>query len=234
MVIRQEKSPISRRHLVASSKALLLACCISVERVLQACSRTAFTSALIQPVNGSRHLGTPFKFAKMILEKQYQSCFIKQMTYCSSSYSRSQSHSHPYQYEYRYSYTTQNGQVDNRTVSLPTDCFDRFISYAPRQTISQQNFMKVVQAIMMGSNATDCDIREAFSILDTDRSGTLDVSELAKVIPAIMPGTTSNTLYTMIRRYDKNGDNTLNLNEFIRLVKGDLGRDIVYRDVLMI
>ncbi|CAF1086780.1 unnamed protein product [Rotaria magnacalcarata] len=154
------------------------------------------------------------------------------MTYSSSSYSRSYSNS--YQYEYQYSYTTQSGQVDNRSVSLPTDCFDRFISYAPRQAITQQSFMKVVQTIMMGSKATDRDIREAFSILDTDGSNTLDVRELAKVIPAIMPGTTSNTLSTMIRRYDKNGDNTLNLSEFTRLIKGDLGRDLVYRDVIMI
>ncbi|CAM4750364.1 unnamed protein product [Rotaria magnacalcarata] len=152
------------------------------------------------------------------------------MNYSSSSYSRS----HSYQYKYQYSYTLQSGQVDTRSISLPTDCFDRFISYAPRHTISQQSFMKVVQTIMMGSNATDRDIHEAFSILDTDGSGTLDVSELAKVIPAIMPGTTSNTLYTMIRRYDKNSDNALNLNEFTRLVKGDLGRDLVYRDVLII
>ncbi|CAF3628752.1 unnamed protein product [Rotaria sp. Silwood1] len=87
---------------------------------------------------------------------------------------------------------------------------------------------------MMGSDSTDDEIGEAFNILDADGSGQLDVNELAKVIPAIMPDTSLDTLPTMIRRYDKNYDNQLNLNEFTRLIRGGIGRDIVYRDVLMI
>jgi len=154
------------------------------------------------------------------------------MAYCSSSYSYESQYD--YQYEYQCSYTYESGQVDTRSVSLPRDCFDRFISYEPEHEISQQDFMKVVKVIMMGSDATDDDIHEAFAILDADGSGHLDVSELAKVIPAIMPDTTFNTLCIMVRRYDKNWDNELNLNEFTRLIKGDLGRDLVYRDVLMI
>ncbi|CAF3294190.1 unnamed protein product [Rotaria socialis] len=160
------------------------------------------------------------------------------MSYSSSSYSHSTSHSHSqsysYQYEYQYSYTSQSGQVGTRSVSLPTDCFNRFISCAPRHAISQQNFMKVVQVIMMGSKASDSDIRQAFAILDADGSGTLDTAELAKVIPAIMPGATCDTLPTMIRRYDTNCDKVLNLNEFTSLVKGNLGRDVVCTDVHMI
>ncbi|CAF4084189.1 unnamed protein product [Rotaria sordida] len=85
----------------------------------------------------------------------------------------------------------------------------------------------------MGPDSTDDEIHEAFTILDADNSGQLDVNELAKVIPAIMPDTTLDTLHTMIRRYDKNYDNQLNLNEFTRLIKGGIGRDVVYRDVLM-
>ncbi|CAM4836274.1 unnamed protein product, partial [Rotaria magnacalcarata] len=127
-----------------------------------------------------------------------------------------------------------SGQAGTRSVSLPKDCFDRFISFAPQRAISQQNFMKVVQVIMMGSKATDSDIRQAFTILDADGSGTLDMKELSKVIPAIMPGATCDTLPTMIRRYDKNCDNILNLNEFTGLVKGNLGRDVVCTDVHMI
>ncbi|CAF2640817.1 unnamed protein product [Rotaria sp. Silwood2] len=86
----------------------------------------------------------------------------------------------------------------------------------------------------MGPDSTADEIREAFHILDADGSGQLDVNELAKVIPAIMPSATLDTLPTMIRRYDKNYDNQLNLNEFTRLVRGGIGRDIVYRDVIMI
>ncbi|CAF0953083.1 unnamed protein product [Rotaria magnacalcarata] len=152
------------------------------------------------------------------------------MTYSSSS----SSYSHSYQYDYQFSFTSQSGQLDTRSTSLPRDCYDRYSSYEPRCAISEQNFMEVVEVIMMGSNADDCDIHRAFDILDADASGTIDVRELAKVIPAIMPGTTCDTLSSIIRRYDKNCDNKLNVNEFTRLVKGDLGRDLVYRDVLMI
>jgi len=146
----------------------------------------------------------------------------------------SSSYSYNYQYEYSYNYTSSSGQVDTRTVSLPTDAFDRFLTFKPQQAISHNGFMKVAQVIMMGSNSSDEDINEAFAILDADGSGQLNVSELAKVIPAIMPGTTLASLGQMIRRYDRNCDNQLNLNEFTRIIKGGLGRDLVFQDILMI
>ncbi|CAF1281538.1 unnamed protein product [Rotaria sordida] len=94
--------------------------------------------------------------------------------------------------------------------------------------------MKVANVIMLGPDSSDDEIREAFHIIDADGSGQIDVNELAKVIPAIIPDATLDTLPQRIRRYDKNYDNQLNLNEFTRLVKGGIGRDIVYRDVLTI
>lgn len=139
-----------------------------------------------------------------------------------------------YVYKYEYSYTYDNGVADNRSISLPRDCYDRYTSCVPRCTMSQQNFMKVVQVIMMGSCSTSQKIHEAFYILDADGSGTLDVNELSKVIPAIIPGTTYETLRALIRRYDKNFDNRLNLNEFTRLIMSGLGRDLVYRDIIRI
>jgi hypothetical protein len=148
------------------------------------------------------------------------------MSSSSSSWSSSSS--------YSYSYTSSSGQASTRAVSLPTDAFDRFMAFTPRRAISQDGFMKVAQVIMMGSNSSDEDIREAFDILDADGQGQLDVSELAKVIPAIVPGTTLETLGQLIRRYDNNFDNQLNLKEFTRLIKGGLGRDLVFRDLVMI
>jgi hypothetical protein len=135
---------------------------------------------------------------------------------------------------YSYSYTSSSGQASTRVVSLPTDAFDRFLAFTPQRAISQNGFMKVSEVIMMGSNSSDEDIREAFNILDADGSGQLDVSELAKIIPAILPGTTLETLGQMIRRYDNNFDNQVNLKEFTSLIKGGLGRDLVFRDLVMI
>jgi Ca2+-binding EF-hand superfamily protein len=135
---------------------------------------------------------------------------------------------------YSYSYTSSSGQVSTRAVSLPTDAFDRFMAFTPQRAISQDGFMKVAQVIMMGSNSSDEDIREAFHILDADGSGHLDVSEFAKIIPAILPGSTVETLGEMIRRYDKNFDNQINLKEFTSIIKGGLGRDLVFRDLVMI
>lgn len=152
------------------------------------------------------------------------------MYYSSSS---SYSYEYSYEYEYNYSYTYDSGEVCNRSVSIPIDCFDRFNTYKPQQAITQQKFMKVVRVIMNGPNSCDAEIREAFNILDADGSGKLSVCELSKVIPAIIPGTTLNTLNTIIRRYDKNGDNQLNLCEFTNLIKRGIGRDVVYRDIMI-
>lgn len=137
-----------------------------------------------------------------------------------------------YQYDYEYNDPDDEGEDEPccRSVSLPKDCYNRFQSYKPQQPITQRNFMKVVQIIMNGPNSTDADISEAFQILDADGSGKLSVSELSKVIPAIMPGADFDTLSTIIRRYDKNYDNQLDFNEFSRLVRHGIGRDVVYRD----
>lgn len=146
----------------------------------------------------------------------------------------SSSYSYNYQYEYSYNYTSSSGQSSTRAVSLPTDAFDRFMTFTPQRAISQNGFMKVAQVIMMGSNSSDEDIREAFDILDADGSGHLDVSEFAKIIPAILPGTTLETLGQMIRRNDNNFDNQINLKEFTSIIKGGLARDLVFRDLVMI
>ncbi|CAF2640840.1 unnamed protein product [Rotaria sp. Silwood2] len=87
---------------------------------------------------------------------------------------------------------------------------------------------------MLGPDSSDDDIREAFHMIDADGSGQIDVYELAKVIPAILPDATLDTLPTIIRRYDKNYDNQLNLREFTQLIRGGIGRDIVYRDIYTI
>ena len=138
-----------------------------------------------------------------------------------------------YVYEYAVTYTTNAGQVYNRNISLPRDSYARFISYNPHRAITEPQFMKVVGVIMRGAASTDQEIREAFAILDTDNSGQIDVCELGKVTPAIIPGTTIDTVRSLIRRVDSNFDNRLNLTEFARLIRGGFGRDLVYRDIVL-
>ena len=152
-----------------------------------------------------------------------------------SSSSSSSSYSYSYSYSSRSSSSSSSSsQASTRTVTMPVDAFDRFVGFAPRKAITQNSFMKVAQVIMMGSSSSDEDIIEAFHILDADGSGQLDLGELAKVIPAIIPGTDLQTLGQTIQQYDANFDNQISLQEFINLVKGGLAQNIVFRDVLTI
>ncbi|CAF4364671.1 unnamed protein product [Rotaria magnacalcarata] len=54
------------------------------------------------------------------------------------------------------------------------------------------------------------DIPEAFNLLDTDHSGTIDMDELA-----------ASVYYS-----DENNDHKLNLKEFTTFIKQGVGRDI--------
>ncbi|CAF1408678.1 unnamed protein product [Didymodactylos carnosus] len=79
---------------------------------------------------------------------------------------------------------------------------------------------------MMGPQASQ-DIPEAFRLLDTDRSGTIDIGELAAFMPVIRPEATPYMLLHHVEKVDKNGDYKLNYDEFNALVLAGVGRDIV-------
>ena len=89
-----------------------------------------------------------------------------------------------------------------------------------------ESFTKVLRPFMMGKFASD-DIPEAFHTLDKDRSGTIDIGELAIILPAIVPDINPHILLHQVQKVDKNFDYKLNLQEFTDLLNQGIGRDIV-------
>jgi len=78
---------------------------------------------------------------------------------------------------------------------------------------------------MLVHHAAD-DIPEAFRLLDTDHSGTIDIGELAAFMPVIVPDGNPHMLLHHVQKVDKNHDYKFNLAEFTELIKHGVGRDI--------
>jgi Ca2+-binding EF-hand superfamily protein len=55
-----------------------------------------------------------------------------------------------------------------------------------KKTLPFDSFAKVLRPFMMGKHASE-DIPEAFRLLDTDHSETIDIGELAAFMPVIVP-----------------------------------------------
>ncbi|CAF1568748.1 unnamed protein product [Didymodactylos carnosus] len=94
------------------------------------------------------------------------------------------------------------------------------------KSLSFDSFLHVLKPLMMGSYASD-EIQRAFELLATDKSGTIDVDELAAFLPIITPNVTRDMLLHYISHVDENFDHKLNLSEFKELLSRGIGRDIV-------
>ncbi|CAF0963950.1 unnamed protein product [Rotaria sp. Silwood1] len=71
------------------------------------------------------------------------------------------------------------------------------------------------------------DIPEAFRLLDTDQSSTIDIGELAIFMPILRSEATPYMLLRHIKLSDKDGDYELNYDEFNALLLAGLGQDII-------
>lgn len=58
--------------------------------------------------------------------------------------------------------------------------------------------------------------------MDDNRSGTLDITEFAKGVYESKLDLTDLDIKTLFRAFDRNGDNTISYDEFLRTVKGDM------------
>jgi centrin-1 len=64
----------------------------------------------------------------------------------------------------------------------------------------------------------ESEIREAFSLFDTDNSGTIDASELKVAMKALGFEPNDNEIKEMIEEIDKDGSGTIDYNEFFELM----------------
>jgi Ca2+-binding EF-hand superfamily protein len=78
----------------------------------------------------------------------------------------------------------------------------------------------------MGHYAANVDISEAFQLLHTDNSETIDINELAVFMPAIVPDSNPYMLLRYFQKADTNNDYRLNLDKFTEFLKKDVVRDL--------
>jgi Ca2+-binding EF-hand superfamily protein len=120
---------------------------------------------------------------------------------------------------------TRNSDVREYRVAVKRQDYERMTGKMNKPALSFDSFAKVLRPFMMGQHASE-DIPEAFRLLDTDHSGTIDIGELAAFMPVIVPDANPYMLLHHVQKADKNNDYKLNLEEFTALINQGVGRDI--------
>jgi hypothetical protein len=128
--------------------------------------------------------------------------------------------------EYVYDEKHGNGKTRQHRVIVKKDDFDRVAATIKKWTIPFDSFTKVARALLMGQHATDSDILEAFQLLDTDKSETIDINELAILMPAIVPNSNAYMLLRHFQKVDTNNDHILNWEEFTAFIRKNFVRDL--------
>lgn len=127
--------------------------------------------------------------------------------------------------EYLYKELYSNGEERRYRILVKRTDYRRVAATITKPTLPFDQFVKVLKPFMIGSQAAD-NILEAFRLLDTDCSGTIDIGELAAFLPVIVPDANPYMLLHHIQKVDQNNDYKLNLTEFTALINQGIGRDI--------
>ena len=69
------------------------------------------------------------------------------------------------------------------------------------------------------SKLTDAALKEAFDAIDTDRSGTLEESELTEAIKRANPSATDETVKQLMKYADKDGDGSITFDEYCQIMR---------------
>ena len=75
---------------------------------------------------------------------------------------------------------------------------------------------------MMGSakgEETDDELREAFELFDTDKSGSIDKTEMFNLSRVLGNPLTMDEVNRMFAKYDLDGDGTISFSEFVEMYR---------------
>jgi Ca2+-binding EF-hand superfamily protein len=129
------------------------------------------------------------------------------------------------QAEYVYDEMHPNHKTRQYRVHVKREEFERIAATIKGPTLPFESFIKVVRPLLMGSDAAQ-DIPEAFQLLDTDNSDTININELAVYMPAIVPDSNPYMLLRHFEKADTNSDYKLSLDEFTAFIEKGVIRDL--------
>merc|ERR1712072_1643011 len=69
------------------------------------------------------------------------------------------------------------------------------------------------------------EIKEAFDLFDTDQLGEIDLKELKAAMQSLGYESKNDTIFTMLAELDKDGNASLDFEEFLDLMSGKEGKD---------
>jgi Ca2+-binding EF-hand superfamily protein len=130
--------------------------------------------------------------------------------------------------EYVYEEKLGKGKTREHRIHIKRSDFDRVGAANKKSILSFEDFLTVVRPFLMAEEA-EKDIPEAFGILDTDNSNTIDINELAVFMPVIVPESNSFMLLRHFQTADKNSDYKLSFEEFTDFIKKGVIRDLALK-----
>jgi Ca2+-binding EF-hand superfamily protein len=123
--------------------------------------------------------------------------------------------------------TRQNKEKRSRSYewSITREQYQSLIAKL-RRPITFDEFVASLRPIIMGYYRNN-ELERAFTILDRDKSGTIDIKEFSAILPILNKSINANDLHEYIRQVDENFDGELDYNEFRALVLRGIGRNII-------
>ena len=77
----------------------------------------------------------------------------------------------------------------------------------------------VFRRLQLAERNPDDEIKKAFALFDDDQTGTISVRNLRRVARELGEQLGDEELQAMIDEFDKNGDGTIDLDEFMSIMK---------------
>ena len=117
-------------------------------------------------------------------------------------------------------------QIQRYHAILKRSDYDQMRNTLQKSTFTFDTFIQIYRPFIMGKYAAQ-DIQQAFTLLDQDKSGHIDISELSSFIPLIRRDANPHLILHYIQKQDQNNDLKLNYSEFSSLILSGIGRDII-------
>ena len=127
--------------------------------------------------------------------------------------------------EYIYDEVQDKGKKHQHRIRVKREEFEQIAAINKKTKFSFDDFITVLRAFLMGEDGSKY-IPEAFHLLDTDNSGTIDIAELAIFMPAIVPGSNQYMLLRHFQSADTNNDYKLSFEEFTDFINKGVVRDL--------